>query len=159
VYGVPRNLEELVQRKIILQVAEQVTSQAEYDALFPGVPEPGFVAIKNNVGSAHYWAIAKGAGIGMLPTYAPAIGGNVVPIDLALTRKYQIWLTYHPEANKIPRLRRLLDWVIESFRPEKFPWFREKFIHPNDLAQAYKGGPLPNYLEGFFGGPESAKAR
>lgn len=150
-YGIPRSFEELTQKRIVLQVAEQVTSQAEYDALFPGVPEAGFVALKNNVGSAHYWAIAKGAGIGMLPTYAPAIGGNVVPIDLGLTRKYQIWLTYHPDANKIPRVRHLLDWIIESFRPEKYPWFRDDFIHPDELAKVYKGGPLPNYLEGFFG--------
>jgi DNA-binding transcriptional LysR family regulator len=150
-YGAPKTLEELRRGKIVLQIAEQVTSEAEYEAMFPGIPESGFVAIKNNVGSAHYWAIAKGAGIGMLPTYAPAIGGNVVPLDLGITRKYQIWLTYHPDANKIPRVRRLLDWVIECFRPEKYPWFREQFIHPKDLGASYKGGPLPNYLEGFFG--------
>lgn len=150
-YGAPKSLEELRRGKIVLQIAEQVTSEAEYDELFPGIPESGFVAIKNNVGSAHYWAIAKGAGIGMLPTYAPAIGGKVVPLDLGITRKYQIWLTYHPDANKIPRVRRLLDWIIECFRPEKYPWFREQFIHPKELAGSYKAGPLPNYLEGFFG--------
>lgn len=54
-------------------------------------------------------------------------------------------------------MRQLLDWIIESFRPEKFPWFREQFIHPKELAEAYKGGPLPNYLEGFFGVSDTAK--
>ena len=37
---------------------------------FPGVSPIGLVSLRSNVASAHYWSIAKGAGIGMLATYA-----------------------------------------------------------------------------------------
>jgi hypothetical protein len=47
-----------------------------------------------------------------------------------------------------PRVRRQLDWVIESFNPRTFPWFRDEFIHPRDLPKHYHGPPLVNLFEG-----------
>ena len=148
-YGQPKTLNELRKHRIVLQVAEQVTSQAEYDHLFPDVPQPGFVAVRTNVSSAHYWSIAKGAGIGMLPTYARAIGARVVPVDIGLHAPYDIWLTYHPDANSRPRVRRIVDWVIDAFDPKQFPWFRDEFIHPNDLPKEYRGRSLVDLFAGF----------
>jgi DNA-binding transcriptional LysR family regulator len=148
-YGRPANIDELRKHRIVLQVAEQVTSQAEYDRLFPGVAQSGFVAIRANVSSAHYWSIAKGAGIGMLPTYARAIGSRVVPIDIGLNVAYDIWLTYHPDSNRIPRVRRMIEWVIDAFDPKQFPWFRDEFIHPNDLPKEYRGKSLVDLFAGF----------
>ena len=148
-YGQPKTLDELRKHRIVLQVAEHVTSQAEYDHLFPDVPQPGFVAIRTNVSSAHYWSIAKGAGIGMLPTYARAIGARVVPVDIGLHATYDIWLTYHPDANRIPRVGRMVDWIIDAFDPKQFPWFRDEFIHPNDLPKEYRGRSLVDLFAGF----------
>ena len=116
-----------------------------------GIPQEGFVAMRTNVSSAHYWAIAKGAGIGWLPTYASAIGARIVPLDLDLRFSFDIWLTYHPEAKRIPRVKRSLEWIVESFDSRHFPWFRDEFIHPNDLPQQYKGKSLVNWFEGFSG--------
>jgi hypothetical protein len=103
------------------------------------------------VSSAHYWAIAKGAGIGWLPTYAGAIGARVAPIDLGLDLlfAFDIWLTYHPDANRIPRIRKTIDWIIASFDSKEFPWFGDEFLHPNDMPQQYRGAPLVNLFEGF----------
>ena len=42
-------------------------------ACFAGVAQPGFVAMRTNVSSAHIWAISKGAGIGWAPTYVHAM--------------------------------------------------------------------------------------
>ena len=150
-YGSPKTIQELLKHRLVLQIAEQVTSQSEYDRLFPGVPQPGFVALRTNVSSAHYWAIAKGAGIGMLPTYACAIMARVVPIEIGLHAPYDIWLTYHPDANRIARVRRMIDWLVEAFNPKKFPWFRDEFIPPRDLPTEYRGAPIANMFEGFLG--------
>lgn len=150
-YGTPKNIPDLLRHRIVLQIADQLTSQQEYDALFPGVPQPGFVAVRTNAGSAHYWTIAKGAGIGMLPTYAYAIGAPVVPLDIGLYRPVDIWLAYHPDAGRIPRVRRMLDWVIASFDPQKFPWFKDEFIHPKDLPQTLEGEAVVNMFAGFGG--------
>ena len=151
-YGTPKTYEELLKHRIVLQVSEQMPTRSNYDMLFPGVPEQGFVALRTNVSSTHYWAIAKGAGIGWLPTYSFAIGGRVVPLDIdpRLRFTFDIWLTYHPDANKIPRVRKTIDWILQSFDAKDFPWFGDAFVHPNDLPTEYQGAPLVNMFEGFL---------
>lgn len=156
-YGAPRTIEELLRHRICIQVAPQVTDTVPgYEQLFPGVPQPGFVAIRNNVSSAHYWSIAKGAGIGLLPTYASAIGAAVMPVDIrpGIYFPSDIWLAYHPDAARIPRVRRLIDWVVASFDPQKFPWFQDEFIHPSDLPDQLEGEALVNMFAGFAGRTE-----
>jgi DNA-binding transcriptional LysR family regulator len=152
-YGQPTTREELIKHRFVLQVADQTTSQQVYDKVFAGVPQPGFVSIRTNVSSAHYWAIAKGAGIGWLPTYAGAIGARVVPIDIGpdFLFSFDLWLTYHTDANRIPRVRKTIDWIIESFNSKEFPWFGNDFLHPNDMPQEHRGAPLVNLFEGFLG--------
>lgn len=150
-YGQPRTREELLKHRLVLQMGDQTSARELYDQLFPGVAQPGFVAIRTNVSSAHYWAIAKGAGIGWLPTYAGAIGARVVPVDIdpGLRFSFDIWLTYHPDANRIPRVRKTIDWIIESFDAKEFPWFADEFIHPTDLPKQYRGASLVKMFEGF----------
>jgi DNA-binding transcriptional LysR family regulator len=150
-YGVPTSLEDLFKHhRIVLQIAEQTLMQEIYDRIAPGMPQVGFVALRTNVGSAHLWSIAKGAGIGWLPTYVPAIAARIIPLELDLRFPFDVWLTYHPDAVRIPRVRRMVDWIIDSFDPRKYPWFRDEFIHPNDLPKEYRGAPIVNLFEGFF---------
>jgi DNA-binding transcriptional LysR family regulator len=148
-YGSPRTAEELLRHRICLQISEYLPITKDYDRYFPGVPQPGFVAMRTNVGSAHYLAIAKGAGIGLLPTYLFAIGGDIIPIDIGMIFPTDIWLAYHPDAARIPRVRRALDWMIDSFNPRKFPWFGDEFIHPRDLPQTVDGEAVANMFAGF----------
>jgi DNA-binding transcriptional LysR family regulator len=150
-YGTPKTLEELFKHhRIVLQIAEQTAMQELYDKVAPGVPQVGFVALRTNVGSAHYWAIAKGAGIGWLPTYAAAIAARIIPVELDLRFQFDVWLTYHPDVDRIPRVRRMIDWLIDAFDPRKYPWFRDEFIHPADLPKELRGAPVINLFEGFF---------
>ncbi|ALK09659.1 LysR family transcriptional regulator [Blastochloris viridis] len=159
VYGCPQTVEDLLNHRIVLQLADQVAAQADYNEIFAGVPQPGFVAIRSNVSSTHYWAIAKGAGLGLLPTYAQAISARVVPVDLPLRMQCDIWLTYHSDANKIPRVRRLIEWIMKSFDPEKYPWFRDDFVHPRDFPKDFGGKPLVSLFEGFFGADDVTETR
>ena len=75
--------------------------------------------------------------VGILPTYTSCIGAPLVPLDLGIHETMDIWLTYHPDARHIPRVARLIDWVIESFSPVTHPWFRNEFIHPDKLTGIY----------------------
>jgi len=81
-YGLPTSLEELKTHRLVLHVAEQTEHEALFRKFWPDVPFIGTVALKTNVASAHLWAIAKGAGIGWLPTYTHFIGGRIVPIEI-----------------------------------------------------------------------------
>lgn len=151
VFGVPRTLADLANHRVVLQVSDQITSTEEYARLFPNQPQIGHVALRANVSSAHYWAIARGAGIGMLPTYGCAMAEHIVPVDVGILTHQDIWLTYHPDASKIGRVRRLIDWLIDAFSPKKYPWFGDEFIHPHELPIAVNGTAISELFGGFQG--------
>ncbi len=149
-YGVPTSVAELKTRhRIVFQNSEQSGGSEAYERWFADAPRLGFLAIRTNSSSAHAAAIANGAGIGWLVTYGAALGTKMVPIDLDLRSSRDIWLTYHADAGRIPRVRHLIDWLVECFDPKQFPWFRDEFIHPSEFPKLYRGGPLPNRFEGF----------
>lgn len=150
-YGTPKSFEELQDHRLAIQFAEQVPAQELYDKLWPGIPQPGFLAFRTNNSAALLWALVKGVGIGWVPTYIHAMRPRIVPLDIDRVFSFDLWLTYHPDAVRIPKVRLLVDWVIESFSPKVFPWFRDEFIHPRDLPMLYKGPPLVNLFEGLAG--------
>src|SRR5438034_10270888 len=73
IYGMPKDMDDLRHNhRVVIQDAEQTKGKEMYDR--HGRREQlGFVAMRNNVSSAHVWAISKGAGVGWLPTYVPAL--------------------------------------------------------------------------------------
>src|SRR6478672_6154810 len=150
IYGMPKDEDDIRRNhRIVLQDADQTKAQQMYDQ-HAGREQVGFVAMRNNVSSAHVWAVSKGAGIGWLPTYIPAIAGPLIPLDIDVKFPLDIWLTYHPDAKRIPRVKQLIDWTIQAFDGRKYPWFRDEFVHPNDLQKSYKGEPLVNLFAGFM---------
>jgi DNA-binding transcriptional LysR family regulator len=151
VYGMPTSLEDIRQNhRIVLQDAEQTKAKEMYDRYSAGREQIGFVAMRNNVSTAHLWSIAKGAGVGWLPTYVPALGDPLIPLDINVQFDLDIWLAYHPDAKKIARVKHVIDWTVQSFDGRKYPWFRDEFVHPRDLQGAYKDAePLVNLFAGF----------
>src|ERR1700712_3657695 len=82
IYGMPKDEEDIRNNhRIVIQDADQTRAQQMYDK-YAGRDQVGFVAMRNNVSSAHVWAVSKGAGIGWLPTYIPAIAGALLPLAL-----------------------------------------------------------------------------
>jgi DNA-binding transcriptional LysR family regulator len=147
-YGTPRTFDDLAKHRMVLQFAEQIPMQEVYNRLWPGVEQSGFVAFRTNNSSALLWAIIKGVGIGWSPTYMHAMQPKMLPLDIDRIYSFDVWLTYHPDAVHVPKVRLLVDWVVESFNPRIYPWFRDEFIHPRDLPKHYKGPPLFNLFEG-----------
>ena len=150
IYGMPKNADDIRQNhRIVLQDADQTRGKEIYDK-YAGREQVGFVAMRNNVSTAHLWSIAKGAGIGWLPTYVPALGDPLIPLDIGVKFELDIWLAYHPDTKKIPRVKQLIEWTIQSFDGHKYPWFSDEFVHPKDLQKAYKDAePLVNLFAGF----------
>jgi DNA-binding transcriptional LysR family regulator len=156
-YGQPNTVADFANHRIVMQVSPNIPSEAVFGELFPGAPIESLIVFQSNVSSAHYWSIAKGAGIGILPTYAHAMGAPVVPIDIRqdadpakiLRWHSDIWLTYHPDGNRIPRVQRLIEWLKDAFSPKHYPWFSDNFIHPSDLPLSADNLPLQNLFAGF----------
>ena len=145
-YGYPKSVADLQNHRLVIQSDDDTRWRELYDRLFPGVPPIGFVSLRSNVASAHYWSIAKGAGIGMLATYGSVIGTHLIPLDIGVTQSIDIWMTYHPDVKRITRVKHTIDWLTQSFDPQRFPWFRDELIHPDKLAETYRGEPLVNTL-------------
>ena len=141
IYGTPKSADDLRQNhRIVIQDAEQTKSCEMYQK-YAGREQLGFVAMRNNVSTTHLWSIAKGAGIGWLPTYyVPALGAPLIPLDIGIEFSLDIWLAYHPDANKIPRVRRVIEWTVHSFDGRQFPWFSDEFVHPKDLQKDKQEG-------------------
>jgi DNA-binding transcriptional LysR family regulator len=150
IYSMPKDMDDLRQNhRVVIQDAGQTKGKEMYEK-YGRREQLGFVAMRNNVSTAHLWSIAKGAGVGWLPTYVPALGDPLIPLDLGVKFDLDIWLAYHPDTKKIPRVRQLIEWTIQSFDGRKYPWFRDEFVHPNDLHKSYKEAePLVNLFAGF----------
>ena len=148
-HDAPRSLEEMSRHRLVLQVADEAAAKEAFESVFPGYAQRDLVVMKTNVSSANYWAVANGAGIGVFPTYALALGGKLVPLDVDLRWSFDIWLSYHATSGRIPRVRQMIDWLIEAFNPAKYPWFRDEFIHPRELKAVYMGVPLTHLFGGF----------
>ena len=61
---------------MVLQSADQTATKELFESFFPGFSQRDLLAMRTNVSSANYWAVANGAGVGVFPTYACALGGN-----------------------------------------------------------------------------------
>jgi DNA-binding transcriptional LysR family regulator len=149
IYGAPRTAADLSRHRLVVQVADQIAAKEVFESWFPGQSLHDMLVMKTNVSSANYWAVANGAGVGVVPTYACALGGNIIPLEVELNRPFDIWLSYHAGSGRIPRIRRMIDWLVEAFNPSKFPWFKDEFIHPNELKSVYKVESLTHLFGGF----------
>jgi len=148
-HGAPRTPEELVKHRLVMQVADQTAAKEAFASMFPGYSQRDLLVMRTNVSSANYWAVANGAGIGVFPTYACALDGKIIPLEVELRQPYDIWLSYHPGNGRIPRVRHMIDWLIEAFNPAKFPWFKDEFIHPREFKPVYKSESLTHLLGDF----------
>jgi DNA-binding transcriptional LysR family regulator len=148
-YGTPRSAAELIKHRLVLQFADQIAAKETFESFFPGVAERDLLVMKTNVSSANYWAVANGAGIGVFPSYAIALGGKLIPLEVELNRPLDIWLSYHPGSGRIPRVRHMIDWLIDAFNPARFPWCKDEFVHPREFKEVYMGEPLTQLFGGF----------
>jgi DNA-binding transcriptional LysR family regulator len=154
-YGLPKTIEELAKHRLVLNLSDG--SAEHIEQIHPGLTRD-LATARTNVSSVHYWLIAKGAGVGFLPTFMQTSGLRLVPIDLGIHFHVDVWLVYHPDASRIPRVRRTIDWVIASFDPKKFPWFGDEFVHPRDLPVQDPGTDFADLLEGVPGAGGASRA-
>ncbi|WP_319411871.1 LysR family transcriptional regulator [uncultured Cohaesibacter sp.] len=148
-FGVPRSILELSEHRVVEQDADRPKNFDLAELFGAGVAER-MVAIRTNFSSAHYWAIAKGVGLGMLPSYARLIGGNVEPVDIpGLRLSLDIWMTCHPEVLKSARHRLFVDWLVSCFSSHRYPWFQDEFLTPAQIEERSEPALIKEYFDGF----------
>ena len=147
-YGVPTSLAEAKNHKVVWQEADQVAS----DIMPLFIDEDLFrniAVLTTNTSSAHFWAIAKGVGIGFLPTYVRAVSYRAQPIDIGVRIRRDIYLVHHPDSLRFPEVRKVLEWVKSAFDKSVYPWFADEFIHPSAFDRKFDDTMIVNLFEGF----------
>jgi len=141
-FGAPKSVDDIAERhRLVMQYADQGRATEHYNEVFAGRPQVGFMAMRTDVSTAMYAAVLSGVAVGWLPTYYFAIGTQVIPLDVGPRAHFDIWLSYHPDAGKLARVRRMIDWTIEVFNPQNNPWFRDDFVHPSEFEERANVAP------------------
>jgi len=141
-FGAPKSVDDIAERhRLVMQYADQGRATEYYNEVFAGRPQLGFMAMRTDVSTAMYAAVLSGVALGWLPTYYFAIGTQVIPLDVGPRAHFDIWLSYHPDAGKLARVRRMIDWTIEVFNPQDNPWFRDEFVHPSEFEERANVAP------------------
>jgi hypothetical protein len=120
--------------RIVVQESEQLTNDVIMGFLKTARLEAD-VAFVTNSSIAHLYAVERGIGIGGLPTFAMAMGGRLVPIDVGLQHSMEVWMVYRKDARRIRRVSIAIDWLRQIFNPQRYPWFAPTFMHPADVVR------------------------
>ena len=131
-YGPVKSREDLANHSMVHIVAEQVPANLLAEKV-TNDPFFKFVKVVANTSTAQAFAVASGVTVGLLPTYSSSMHAPFIPMDIDFNFSRPIWLVYSKEMMKIRRVRAVADWLIESFNPKVYPWFRDEFIHPKDF--------------------------
>ena len=147
-YGLPSSLDEAKRHRFIQQVTPLI-AQGIYERALGVDSLEGIVGVATNSSSAVLYAVERDAGIGFLPTYALSLGAKLIPLDIGVSNRLEIWLTYHPDLRNSSRHMAVVEWLRRIFDPVRFPCFAEKFIHPNDLVGMMSDAAAMNHGSGF----------
>ncbi len=147
-YGEPRSVADVAKFKFVELMADQIPSERLNQAV-PDADPREFVSLRTNTSSAHAFAIAQGTGIGALPTYARAVTTQVRPVVPDYHFARDIWLVYHPSAGEHKGVRQVIDWLRQSFDPQRYPWFSEQFHSPEEIDTILRKYDVSRLFSGF----------
>jgi DNA-binding transcriptional LysR family regulator len=148
-YGQPRSVQDGLTHRFVVQIADQVRSDM-FSAFVGSTPPEGLTALETNTSSSHYWAVAQGVGIGVLPTYARAITKSVIPVDMEIKLRRDIWLIYHPDIRRSQQGKEAVAWIKSAFDPKKYPWFSDEFVHPTEFETRFTDSNVVSLFSGYM---------
>jgi len=140
-YGTPESFDDLGDHLFIEQTAPGYNTSA-IDLLLGADRPPSTTAIRTNSALTQGYAAASGAGIAILPSYTCAVTRGLVPLPLLPQMRFPVHYYFHSSARHSAPVRATVDWLKEAFDPVRYPWFADRFIHPDDFAalHAANGG-------------------
>ena len=148
-FGLPASLHDLRHHRLLQQVSPQLEESGFVEKLkLHNLQE--MVSIRTNSSSALLYAVERGAGIGLLPTYALALGARLVPLEIGIHHLYDIWATYHPDLKNSKRHMMVLGWLRRIFDPQVYPCFKDEFIHPVALIELMAETAAPVHGRGYI---------
>lgn len=145
-YGTPTTIDDLHGHQFIQQDSPGTRSDAVSLFLTQDMARE-LISIRVSSSFSHYWAVANGVGIGALPTYARAITRRVRPLDLPIQMRFELWLSYRREARNSKPVQQVVQWLRESFDAARYPWFSDRFVHPDNFGDPQNGSGVVSLFD------------
>jgi DNA-binding transcriptional LysR family regulator len=102
-----------------------------------------------NTSFSLYWAIINGLGIGAMPTYIRTINRALRPINLPVRMKFELWMSYDRSVQSSAPVRTAIDWLRDCFDIERYPWFRDNFVHPDQFEDRISQSKVVSLFDSF----------
>jgi DNA-binding transcriptional LysR family regulator len=133
-FGTPQSIDDLKDHRLVWQDARLAVSEITRQAVDIEMLAQA-AAVTTNTSTAHFWSIAKGAGIGFLPTYVSAIARGLVPVDIGLRIEGDIYLVTKKSPANAETVELISTWIKQVFRPGDHPWFAQEFADPKTFVK------------------------
>lgn len=146
-HGSPQAVSELKNYHYVEQLSEQL-AQKGVEEYIPNARED-FVSMQTNTSSSHAYAIARGAGIGPLPSYARAITTQLIPVCREFGFSREIFLVSDTKKKQPSHVKTVVKWIEKSFDSKKYPWFAEELIHPDEFEKDLNDGNIIDMFNRF----------
>nr|WP_277924570.1 LysR family transcriptional regulator [Sphingomonas sp. CROZ-RG-20F-R02-07] len=133
-HGSPSTMDSLKTHKIVEHVSPGVRSEL-LDFLIGTDRPQGFIAMRTNSSLSQLWSVAKGVGIGALPTFVSEITSAVKPVPPNLAIRREIRLVYRAKAKPSPAILATVKWLRECFDRAIHPCFADSYIDPKTFIR------------------------
>jgi DNA-binding transcriptional LysR family regulator len=92
------------------------------------------VCFESNSSAATLMAVKNGAGIAAMPTAVCSVEPSLVMLDMPPIARVTMWMCIHRDLARSARIKRVMEWLEESFDARTKPWFRPEFVPPAHFA-------------------------
>lgn len=129
-HGMPQTIEDL-QRHRLLDLAVYLADMGSW-ASWSRDEAGRRTMLFTNLSACLAEAVRHGAGIALLPTYAPVVDDAFVPLEIGVRFQAPIFVSYKREAPKKWPVRATIDFLRHNvFDRKNMPWFRDTFTSPS----------------------------
>jgi DNA-binding transcriptional LysR family regulator len=108
------------------------------------------VALTVDSSFALFTAVAGGLGIGALPTYARAVSRQLRPLDLPVRLRFDVWMSYDASVRDRAVTKHCVDWMKACFDQAQFPWFGDRFLHPDSFDSQFDDPFTQTFFDGMI---------
>ena len=134
-YGRPASVQEAAAHRYIHHSAQNKQAES-LPATTPALQQIVRKQVVTNSSLAMVELIKGGSGIGPLPTAVLSLEPDLEMLDVGVIASVTLWMYVRREAEQSARVRRVADWLKQTFDGRTHPWFRAEFVHPRDFAEA-----------------------
>ncbi|MGI4745584.1 MAG: substrate-binding domain-containing protein, partial [Janthinobacterium lividum] len=150
-HGLPSTVDSLRDHRIVEHVGSGVRSE-QLDFLI-GTDRPrGLIAMRTNSSLSQLWSVAKGVGLGALPTFVSEITSAAAPVPPELRIRRELRLVYRSKAKPSPAILATVRWLRECFDRAIHPCFADTFIDPKNFLRNSSDTNIVNIFPNTFDG-------